>query len=505
MIMKKNRNKKDSKPLLKKIIENEKEQLKNNKGSGYELDKSTVNKRMIYAMVFFIFLFLFVVLYLVYFQLFKSESIADNNHNKRHRVDENAIERGNIFDREGRLLVYSDKDENGYNYRVYNFGEVDAVFTGYNSVTYGKTGIEKTYNSELLNIPKSPVGQFRGMVEKSGVGNDLNLSINQDIQNITYSYLEGKVGAIVVMKPRTGEVLAMASNPTFDPNSLDYDWDNLIQDTDAPLLNRVTQGVYRPGSTMKIVTTSAILESGIDENYNDTGTETIQGYDIKNYGDYEYGPLDLRQAFIYSVNTYFAAKADQMGKDSLMAATDKYMFNKKYDFDLETVGAKIPYDELNQADLAMTAFGYGKTQVTPLHMAMIVSSIANDGKMMKPRLVNSVVDEEGKVIEKEDPEVLSEVTDYSTAQTIRDYMVEVVNEGTAKGAFLEGIQVAGKTGTTDKENGSTDARFVGFAPAYDPQIAVSIVLEDDGSTGGESAAPIAGALINDIISNVSLD
>ena len=271
------------------------------------------------------------------------------------------------------------------------------------------------------------------------------------------------------------------------------------------MVNRASAGLYRPGSTFKIVTTNALLDSKIDQSYEDTGSEVIQNFEITNFDNQVFGALDLRRAFIYSVNTYFASKTNEMGKESLMNMTDKYMFNKPYEFDLEKYDSVIPYKELNQADLAMTGFGYGKTQVTPLHMAMITSTIANGGVMMKPRLVSTITDKDNNVIYENKKEILSKVTNMTNANTIRDLMVDVVNEGTAKGAYVDGIQVAGKTGTADKANGFIDAWFVGFAPAYDPKIAVAIVVENSADTGGVTVAPIAGNLIRDIFNQVNLD
>lgn len=502
--MKKN-NKKKKTSFWQKILEKEREARSNDNQKNKRLEKTTMNNRIIFVMVFFIMIFLFIVVYLVYFQLFKAETLANNDHNKRNWIDENTINRGSIIDKNGKVLVYSQKDENGNSQRIYNYGIVDSSFTGFNSVQYGKSGLEKTYNNELLNLSETPTSKFRGMVEETGDGNDINLTIDQSIQDIAYKYLEDHTGSIVVMDPRTGEILAMVSNPGFDPNTLDSDWDQLIQNNDGPLLNRVSQGLYRPGSTFKIVTASAILENQLDQNYNDTGKETIQGYDIKNYADQVFGPLNLRSAFINSVNTYFAAKTNLMGNEKLQEISEKFMFNQKYSFDLDIVKSTIPFDDLNQADLAMTGFGYGKTQVTPLHMAMVTSAIANDGKMMSPILVKSVVNKDGKIIEEKQPEVLSDVISSENAQEIRDLMVGVINEGTGKTAFQSGVQIAGKTGTADTENGSTDAWFVGFAPAYDPKIAIAIILENDGSTGGQSAAPIGGALIRDITYSINLN
>lgn len=500
--MKKKKDK--EKPFIQKILDMEKKQrLKED--DKHILKKSTMNKRLIYVLMLFIVMFLFIVLYLVYFQLFKAQTLADNNHNKRNWVNENEIKRGNIYDRNGKVLVYNEKDENGNRIRVYNDGIINSAFTGYNSVQYGKSGLEKTYNNELLNVSDHPTSKIRDMVEKTGVGNNLNLTIDQTIQEIAYNSLGDHIGSIVVMDPRNGEVLAMVSKPSYNPNTLDQDWNTLIQNNDAPLLNRSSQGAYRPASTMKIVSSDVILRSGIDTNYYDSGTVKIQNYDIKNYGDYSYGNVNLRTALMNSLNTYFAAKVDEIGKKPYKEVAEKYMFNKNYKFDIEKINAKIPFDDLNQVDMAMTGFGYGKTRVTPLHMAMIASTIANDGKMMQPRLVRNVVNKDGKVVKESKSEVLSDVTSSDIANTIRDYMVDVVNYGTANKAYLQSVQIAGKSGTVDKKGGGVDVWFVGFAPAYDPKLAFAIVVEDSDEIAGGVAVPIGGEMINSIINNVNLN
>lgn len=500
------RKKKDKeKPFIKKILDMERKQRLNEEDEKHILKKSTMNKRLIYVLMLFIVMFLLIVLYLVYFQLFRAQTLAENNHNKRNWVNENEIKRGNIYDRNGKVLVYNEKDENGNSIRVYNNGIINSAFTGYNSVQYGKSGLEKTYNNELLNISDQPTSKIRDMVEKTGVGNNLNLTIDQTIQEIAYNSLGDHIGSIVVMDPRNGEVLAMVSKPSYDPNTLDQDWNTLIQNNDAPLLNRSSQGAYRPASTMKIVSSDVILRSGINTNFNDTGTVKIQNYDIKNYGDYSYGNVNLRTALINSLNTYFAAKVNEIGKKTYKEVAEKYMFNKNYKFDIEKLNAKIPFDELNQVDMAMTGFGYGKTRVTPLHMAMIASTIANDGKMMQPRLVKNVVNKDGKVVKESKSEVLSDVTSSDIANTIRDYMVDVVNYGTANKAYLQSIQIAGKSGTVDKKDGGVDVWFVGFAPAYDPKLAFAIVIEDSDEVAGEITVPIGGEMINSIINNVNLN
>ena len=185
--MKKKKDK--QKPFIQKMLEIEKKHRLDDEDNKHILEKSTMNKRLIYVMIIFIVLFLSIVFYLVYFQLFKADKLSENSHNKRLWVDENEINRGNIYDRNGNVLVYNEKDENGYNVRAYNNGEINSAFTGYNSVKYGKSGLEKTYNKDLLNISDQPTSKIRNMVEKSGEGNNLNLTIDQTIQEIAYNSL----------------------------------------------------------------------------------------------------------------------------------------------------------------------------------------------------------------------------------------------------------------------------------------------------------------------------
>lgn len=500
-----NKKRTDNKTLLDKIKELEEKQRYRENSQLKVLTKSTLNKRLVFVMVFFVFLFMFVALYLVYFQLFKAKSLADNSHNRRLWLNEDLVKRGSIYDRNENVLAYSEKDGSGKQVRIYNYPEASAPVTGYSSNTYGKTGIEKFYNKELLAISGENFSNFRKMVVKNDTGNDLHLSLDQNIQNIVYNYLSAYKGSCVIMNPSTGQILAMVSTPSFNPNTLDNDWNNLIQTTDGRLVNRATLGLYRPGSAFKIITSASILDNKIDTSYNDKGSEVIQGYEIKNYDDQIFGNLDLRSAFVNSSNTYFANKAVNLGKDKLAKTSENFVLNKDYKFDLDKNNSVIPFKDLNEADLAMTGFGYGKTQITPLHMAMITSAIANDGIMMKPRLVDKITNKEKDVVYEAENEILSKATSEDTANTIRDMMVEVVNSGTGTNAYLNWVQLAGKTGTADKADGNVDAWFVGFAPAYEPKIAFAMVIEDSQGTGGEVAAPLARNIVRDIFNTISFN
>ncbi|MCI5840248.1 MAG: penicillin-binding protein 2 [Peptoniphilaceae bacterium] len=470
------------------------------------MEKSTVNKRTLVVLVFFIFLFMLLVLYLVYFQLFSSKKVAENDHNKRLWVDENEVLRGSILDRNGVVLAHTETDSYGNNYRVNDYDNLNSSVIGYNSTTYGKSGIEDSYNKDLLNIPEdTPISQLKSMVIDSDEGNQVVLTIDNSIQSIINDALGDKIGAVVVMRPDNGEVLGMISKPNFNPNNIDDNWESLIQDERAPLLNRATQGVYRPGSIMKIITATSIIDNNIDENYDDTGEEIVDGFKIHNISDQVFGQLDLRNALVHSSNTYFANKTLKVGKDNLKTTSEKYLFNKEYSFDLIHNTSKIPFDELDKTDLAMTGFGYGKTETTPLHMAMMVSAIANRGNMMQPRLVKYIVDSEtGKIKKESQNTVLSKVTSTNTALKITDYMVSVVENGTGSEAYVPEINIAGKTGTAENEDGSNDSWFVGFYPADNPVVSIAIVLEKVDPDSGITAAPIAGQILSSIYYNVDL-
>ncbi|ACV28904.1 Penicillin-binding protein A [Anaerococcus prevotii] len=493
---------KNSQSLIDKIKQIEEEKRLEDIDKLNIISKTTLNKRLVFVMVFFVALFMTLALYLVYFQLFKRSDIENDSHNRRLWVNEDNIKRGSIYDRNGNVLAYSEEDSDGSQYRIYNYGKSASSVTGYSSKTYGKTGIEKSYNKELLALSGENLSNFRKMVVKNDTGYDVHLSLDQNIQEIVYEHIKDIKGSCVVMNPKTGEVLALVSNPSYDPNSVDEDWDFLIQNTDGPLVNRATSGAYRPGSTFKIVTATGVLNYDIDTSYNDTGVENIQGYDIKNFADQAFGMVNLRSAFVNSINTYFASKTNDLGRDKYKELAEKFMINKDYEFDMDKNNAIIPFNDLNQVDLAMTGFGYGKTQISPLHMAMITSAIANEGKMMQPRLVTKVIDKDGKIIEEKKDKVLSEVTSVENANYIRDMMVSVVNEGTGTSAYLDSVQIAGKTGTADKENNLLDAWFVGFAPAYDPDLAIALVVEDSDDTGGVVAAPIARDIISEIYQTI---
>lgn len=465
------------------------------------------NKRIIVVLSAFMIVFVALILYMTYFQVVKADKIADNDYNKRLWVDENKIKRGTIYDRDGVALVETKKDEEGNNYRIFNYGFSYANITGYSSKKYGKHGLEKEYTNELLNISeKTPLQDIKDMVHTKTEGNSLILTTNTELQKKAFNELEGHKGAIVVMNPKTGEVYAMANRPSYDPNTLTANWDSIVNDEDSPLLNRATQGKYTPGSVFKIVTSTGLLENKdtIDLVINDQkGYVEIGGNRFNNHDKSPTGRTDLTKALTLSSNVYFAEKGVELGEKRFRDLADRYLLGQAIPFDLPTSKSTSPFTDKNLGNpgLAAVSFGQGDTLLSPLHMALITSTIANEGVMMKPYLVQSVKSPEGEIVKQTEPEVLQEVTSKEVANDLLGRLV------TAAGPRVQirGVKVAGKSGTAEiKDKTSTHAWYVATAPADNPKFVVAVVLEDDNTSGVKTAAPIARDVLREAIRQIGL-
>jgi peptidoglycan glycosyltransferase len=293
--------------------------------------------------------------------------------------------------------------------------------------------------------------------------------------------------------------------PSYDPNLLADNWDQLNSDPGAPLLNRATQGLYTPGSAFKLITTAAALDTGTftpDSKFrDDKGSIDIYGNTIKNWRDTPFGEHDFSEAFSQSINTTFAQVGDKLGQDTLLKYMQDFGLYQKPPFELpkEEVlasgryeGGELasPDDHLDPVQVAWMAIGQEQLQVTPLSMAMIAQTIANDGKMMKPYVVDSVTDFNGTIIKQADPEEWRTPISSETAGEMKQMMIKVVNEGTGTRAKTDKVQIAAKTGTAEIDGRGPNAWFVGFAPAGNPKVAIAVVVED-ADTGGGISGPVA--------------
>lgn len=452
------------------------------------------NKKIVHVIIFVGLLFFSIIGYLTYFQIFRAQDMNTHAYNKRQIAREEETIRGSIYDRNGTILAETKVNENGNMNRVYTFNNLYSHVIGYSSRQYGRAGIESYYNSQLLaltggNIIDKIKQEITGdLIE----GHDLLLTIDHTLQKTADALLSGKTGSIVALNPKTGEVLAMVSKPDYNPNSLGENWSNLVGDKTSPLLNRSLSGLYPPGSIYKPIIAAAVLKNAnIDTNYECKGSINIDGYTLTDATKVGHGFLDLRQSIIVSCNTNFARMAVELGSNEITNISRDFFMGQKIKSDMPIAQSRYPYNQgMEETDLAAVSIGQGRLLVTPIHMAAAISTFANDGVMMSPYIVEEVRSANGRVISSyisEGKQVISE----AIANEITDMMVAAVREGTGANARISGVDVAGKTGTAENETGQNHSWFIGFAPANDPQIAVAVILESEGRSGGAAAAPIA--------------
>jgi peptidoglycan glycosyltransferase len=301
------------------------------------------------------------------------------------------------------------------------------------------------------------------------------------------------------MSPKTGAVLAMVSRPSFDPNVLDTTWDNISHADNSPLLNRAAQGLYPPGSFIKVLVAEAALSERVvdtKQQFSCNGALKIApDYTLPESNNTAHGKVNLQQALAVSCNVTFGQLALELGRTKMAKSFERYGLTKSIQGDIQEAANKMPdFARLSNGDLAQTGIGQGSLLVTPLRMAMLASTFANKGIMMKPYLVQKVIAPDGTVLQETKPTAWLSPADSKLASQIADMMVTVVDEGTGSAAAIRGIQVAGKTCTAENPHGESHAWFIGFAPAENPQVAVAVIVENAGS-GGKIAAPLARQIL----------
>jgi peptidoglycan glycosyltransferase len=464
------------------------------------------NKKIIKILVVMCSIFFIIVAYLTYLQVFQGKKLMENVYNRRNNeIEENTL-RGSIFDRNGVVLAYSEKNGESYE-RIYPYGALYSHVIGYNSKIYGKSLLEANYNGDLLDLDN--YSQVFGMIDRESKGNNIYLTLDHRLQELGENLLKDKKGAIVAIDPKKGEVLALVSKPNFDTNSkwLEGNWVSIVESDKALLLPRATQGLYPPGSIFKVITSMGAIENGLDKKtYEDKGKVIIDGYEIKNSGEKVLGNIDIKKALAASSNVVYSQIGVELGGSKLKRLADRIGMNQDISFDIPVNKSIFPYDTMGKNDMAAVAIGQGEILFTPFHMAMITAGIANNGKIMKPILVKSVVSSEEKKIKDVRSNTMYKIMDVETANVIKDMMHEAVENGTGVNAKIEGISVAGKTGTaenhlSEKNKGKEHAWFIGFAPVEDPKIAVAVLVENGGSGGGVSA-PIAKEIISEYLQNI---
>lgn len=454
-------------------------------------------RKSIYQIIYiFLGLFVLMVGYFGYFLIVKSEDVINNSYNKRQTVLEEIVTRGEIIAADGNVLAKTVIGDDGKETREYPYGGIFANVVG--RYERGVSGIEQSENIRLLtsniNSIERMYNEFNG---EKNPGDNVITTLNTELQKIAYDALGNNRGAVVVMEPGTGKILAMVSKPTYDPNRVDELWDELIKDdeTESALLNRATQGLYPPGSTFKLLTTLDYIRENPNfrkYSYNCTGSVSYQGMVIHCYHNKVHGKVDLSSSLAKSCNTSFASIGKSLNITDLRKTCEDFLYNQNLPTDLTNSASKFELSPKSASvkEEMQTAIGQGRTLITPLHNAMIVSTIANNGVMMKPYVVDHIESAGGSMVKRYYSEMYKKPMTSSEARIISSMMREVVTDGTATGLNDLKVKVVGKTGSADNEKGKAHAWFVGYAPYDNPKITVSIIVENVG-TGSDYAVPIA--------------
>lgn len=431
--------------------------------------------------VYFI-LFFTMIIYLINFTLNDSKKIIGNSSNPRVKKSiDKKIVRGDILDKNGTILATT---ENGI--RKYPFENLFSHIIGFNS--NGKSGIEVKYNFELEKLDDEIKQRFEK--EKNAQynlkGNSLVLTIDKNLQQFVYEKLNKRKGAVVVMDSKSGQILSMVSFPDFNPQNIDENWNNLNKDTiNTPLLNRATQGLYPPASVFKILMAVATIQNLDWEHYtyNCNGEFILGDEKISCFNNNIHGEVNLEKALTVSCNTFFASLINKITPLDLKNIAERFLFNKNLDFPLEYAKSSFELNSISKkGEILQTYIGQGKTLVTPLHIALIGCGIANNGVIMKPYIVDSIINYNGDTISKTNPSQLTTVLDLQTSTTIRNMLEKVVEEGTGKKAQNENFSISGKTGTAQIDGQKDHTWFLGMAPSENPSIVISIILENSGSS-----------------------
>lgn len=370
--------------------------------------------------------------------------------------------RGPILDRNGETLASS---EEPMGKRTYTKPKAFGSLLGYWSAIYSTSGLERTLDKDLA------ISECERKQKKTGA--TVTLTIDSTLQTKAYQAISDYTGSAVVLDVKTGEILALTSSPTFNGNKLEENWEKLNK-TEGIFTSNAYQNGAIPGSVFKIVTSTAILEGGLeDEVVHDTGSLVVDGRKIKNAGGAVYGDLTFREGFMNSSNVYFMTQGLKLGADTLEQTMKKYLIGESIELDFTTLTSNRDFGDYSDNMVATTSFGQGNTLITPLHMAMIVQSIANDGKMLKPYLISSVVNGKGETIREGKKEGLTNPTSEKTAKKIREAM-KMAGEKYGMATLSGGQTIAAKTGTAQRGDGTNNAWMVSFAPANDPQYVICL-------------------------------
>jgi penicillin-binding protein A len=474
-----------------------------------------MNRQIIQLFLLFAVLFALLVAFTSRWTVFEAESLADNQYNRRPLIEEQRIPRGLIYAQDGRTVlarsVGRGRGQNRLYTRVYPTGGTFAHPIGYSFIENGRRSLELSRNDDLAGEEDEFESLFAGLEGRDREGLDVVTNLNVAGTKAAVAGLAGRKGAVVAIEPQTGKVRVMVSIPEYDPNLITSDFGRINRDPNKPLLNRTTQELYPPGSTFKVVTATAALDSGkvkVETVIDGSSPKTISGVPLANAGGASFGPISFTDALTNSVNTVFAQVGENIGRGTLVKYMKRFGFYQDPELDYPDF-QMVPSGIINGDgryvedgfDVGRVAIGQGglegEVRASPMQMALVAAAVANDGRLMKPRLTDRVVRKDGRVKERVEADLQSKVMEPGTADQLAAMMSRVVEEGTGTAGALAGITVAGKTGTAEvgAAREFTQPWFIAFAPVENPRMAIAVTVERTTGQGGTVAAPIAKSVL----------
>jgi peptidoglycan glycosyltransferase len=458
-------------------------------------------------------LFALLVFFTSRWTVFDASALNHNPLNQRTAIAQSQIKRGPILADDGEVLARSIPAGGGTWKRTYPQGSLFAQTVGYWRGSGDDAGLELSYANALQGSTSTVSSVFGALSSHPDDGDTLDTTLDPRAQAAARVGLAGRVGAVVALDPRDGDVLALYADPTYDPNHPNATCNGVT----CSYFDQATESALPPGSTFKIVTATGAIDTGHftpSSVLNGRSPQSISGVPLENDDNEQFGDISLTEALTDSVNTVWAQVGEDLGVTTMTRYMKRYGFYAQPPIDLP-VGELRASDVLSPAgvaypagsvdeDIGRIAIGQGGLAVTPLQMAMVASTVADDGRLMVPHLVSRITHPDGQTVRTISPKLYHQVMTTKSAQAINQMMRTVVDEGTGTPAKLaSGIQFAGKTGTASVgpagEN-ETDPWFIGFAPANDPQVAVAVMLENtDDETGGQVAGPIASSVVQTLL------
>lgn len=462
-------------------------------------EKRVRNKEFARVTYIFVALFLGMMGYIVHFQVVKSQDLIQSPYNARKDAYAERVVRGDILDKNGVVLATTRVGDDGSETREYPYGSMFAHVIGYSD--HGKAGLESKMNFEMLTSNAFFLSKLKDeFQDQKHRGDSIVTTLDLNLQQAAYHALGDLKGAVVVIEPSTGKILAMVSKPDFDPNALSANWEYLNSSGDSELLNRATQGQYAPGSTFKVVTALEYMRENpayMDYGYQCNGVIEQGGVAIHCYGGNVHGQVSFAASLAYSCNTSFCNIGLGLDAERFKSTAEEVLFDSKLPSDLPYSQSRFLLNASSvDGEKMMTAMGQGQTQVSPYHMALIASAIANGGTLMRPYLVDSITNHSGQEVEKNLPKEYKNLMTPQEASQLKQYMTGVVDYGTASVLSGQSYTAAGKTGTaeysSDKEK--DHSWFIGMTNVDNPELVISVIIES--ADGAAKAVNVAKQVLD---------